>query len=61
MKTKNVWFCAIIHALNNGVGVILSDYSYESVITFSTIVQILILVSLLYVPFIFTKEYKKDL
>ncbi|WP_304340240.1 CPBP family intramembrane glutamic endopeptidase [Metaclostridioides mangenotii] len=61
MKTKNVWFCAIIHALNNGAGVILSDYSYESVITFSTIVQILILVSILYVPFIFTKEYKKDL
>lgn len=62
MKTKNVWFCAIIHALNNSAFIIATyDINYESITTYSDIVESLFFVSLVYVPFLFTKEYKESI
>ncbi|MGO1044835.1 CPBP family glutamic-type intramembrane protease [Clostridioides difficile] len=61
MKTKNVWFCAIIHALNNTSFLISSsNITYGSTITYSDIVEISILILIFYVPFLFTKEYKQS-
>ncbi|MEC3822447.1 CPBP family intramembrane glutamic endopeptidase, partial [Clostridioides difficile] len=61
MKTKNIWFCAIIHALNNTSFLIsASSITYCSTINYSNIVEISILILIFYVPFLFTKEYKQN-
>ncbi|MDL0417996.1 CPBP family intramembrane metalloprotease [Clostridioides difficile] len=61
MKTKNIWFCAIIHALNNTSFLIsASSITYCSTINYSDIVEISILILIFYVPFLFTKEYKQN-
>ncbi|EQF24005.1 CAAX protease self-immunity family protein [Clostridioides difficile CD160] len=61
MKTKNVWFCAVIHALNNTSFLIsTSNLTYGTTITHSDIVEISILILIFYVPFLFTKEYRQN-
>lgn len=56
MKTKNVWFCAIIHILNNSAFLITNVE--ESIITYSDILIVSMVSLIFYVPFLFTKEYK---
>ncbi|UDN58940.1 CPBP family intramembrane glutamic endopeptidase [Clostridioides sp. ES-S-0010-02] len=59
MKTKNIWYCSIIHVLINSLGVIFNDS--EMVISYHTIIKRLIFILLFYIPFLLTKEYNKDL
>ncbi|HBF4228681.1 TPA: CPBP family intramembrane metalloprotease [Clostridioides difficile] len=57
MKTKNIWFCSIMHVLINSLGLIFNDS--EIIINYnSIIIQRLIFILLFYTPFLFTKEYK---
>ncbi|MBY2478935.1 CPBP family intramembrane metalloprotease [Clostridioides difficile] len=56
LKTKNIWFCSIIHALINSLDVICN--SSEMSLSYYVILERLIFVSLFYLPFLFTKEYK---
>ncbi len=61
MKTKNIWFCAMLHGINNSSYIIESfTIDYEVVFTSQHLVEAIIIVSLFYVPFLFTKEFKKD-
>ncbi|NJJ34925.1 CPBP family intramembrane metalloprotease [Clostridioides difficile] len=57
MKTKNIWFCSVIHALINSLNVICN--SSEIPLNYYVILERLIFVSLFYLPFLFTKEYKQ--
>ncbi|CAJ66977.3 putative membrane protein [Clostridioides difficile] len=59
IKTKNIWFCAIIHVLNNSAFLITN--SKESTITYHDILIVSMVVLIFYVPFLFTKEYKNNL
>ncbi|WP_320063647.1 CPBP family intramembrane glutamic endopeptidase [Clostridioides difficile] len=59
IKTKNIWFCAIIHILNNSAFLITN--SKESTITYHDILIVSMVVLIFYVPFLFTKEYKNNL
>ncbi|HBF8755715.1 CPBP family intramembrane metalloprotease [Clostridioides difficile] len=56
MKTKNIWFCSIMHVLINSLGLIFNDS--EIIINYHSIIQRLIFILLFYTPFLFTKEYK---
>ncbi|HBH1703491.1 TPA: CPBP family intramembrane metalloprotease, partial [Clostridioides difficile] len=56
MKTKNIWFCSIMHVLINSLGLIFNDS--EIIINYNSIIQRLIFILLFYTPFLFTKEYK---
>lgn len=56
IKTKNIWFCAIVHILSNSAFLI--SNSKESIITYYDILIVSIVVIIFYVPFLFTKEYK---
>ncbi|MCC0658506.1 CPBP family intramembrane metalloprotease [Clostridioides sp. ES-S-0123-01] len=57
LKTKNIWFCSIIHALIDNLDVICN--SSEMTFSYYVILERLIFVSLFYLPFLFAKEYKK--
>lgn len=59
MKTENIFICSIIHALNNAAGVMNPNYNYSGEITYLQIGFTLIFISIFYIPFLFTKEYKK--
>ncbi|WP_131074064.1 CPBP family intramembrane glutamic endopeptidase, partial [Clostridioides difficile] len=54
MKTKNIWFCSIMHVLINSLGLIFNDS--EIIINYNSIIQRLIFILLFYTPFLFTKE-----
>ncbi|MGO1042966.1 lysostaphin resistance A-like protein [Clostridioides difficile] len=58
MKTKNIWICSIIHVLVNSLSLIVLDSGTETNLSYYNIVERLIFVSLFYIPFLFTKEYK---
>lgn len=61
MKTKNIWLCAMLHGINNSSSIIESfTIDYDVVFTSQHLVEAIIIVSLFYVPFLFTKEFKKD-
>lgn len=51
IKTKNIWFCAIIHVLNNSAFLITN--SKESTITYHDILIVSMVVLIFYVPFLF--------
>ncbi|MCC0679194.1 CPBP family intramembrane metalloprotease [Clostridioides sp. ES-S-0005-03] len=57
LKTKNIWICSIIHALVDSLDVICN--SSEIPLSYYVILERLIFVSLFYLPFLFTKEYKQ--
>nr|WP_279231058.1 CPBP family intramembrane metalloprotease [Clostridium amazonitimonense] len=60
MKTRNLWSVIIIHLINNYLAIDATN-SYETVITSKDLVLSLILNLLIFLPFLFTKEYKGDL
>lgn len=58
MKTKNIWFCSIIHVLINSLDIIFN--SSDVILSYSIILERLIFVSLFFLPFLLTKEYKRN-
>ncbi|HBG3259744.1 TPA: CPBP family intramembrane metalloprotease, partial [Clostridioides difficile] len=59
MKTENIFICSIIHALNNAAIVMNPSYNYSGEVTYLQIGFTLIFISIFYIPFLFTKEYKQ--
>ncbi|GAA0124380.1 type II CAAX endopeptidase family protein [Clostridium sp. CTA-19] len=60
MKTENLWTPILIHLTNNAVAVALSGGSYESNFTLKTLLLGIAINAIVFVPFIFTKEYKEN-
>ena len=57
MKTRNLWSVIIIYLINNSI--ITNDSSaYSTVITPESLILSLILCAIVFLPFLFTKEYK---
>ncbi|MCC0718652.1 MULTISPECIES: type II CAAX endopeptidase family protein [unclassified Clostridioides] len=61
MKTKNIWVCSIIHVLVNSLSLIVLDSDAETISSYYNIVERLIFISLFYIPFLLTKEYKQNI
>ncbi|WP_097026717.1 CPBP family intramembrane glutamic endopeptidase [Clostridium peptidivorans] len=60
MKTENIWTVSIIHYLNNNFAFILYNNSGANVVLSGKLVLVnLICMSVVYLPFLFTKEYRK--
>lgn len=59
MKTQSIWAPILIHLVNNCIGVILGG-GYESVITLETLLIGIIVNAVVFLPFLFTKEYKSN-
>lgn len=58
IRTENLWFCSIIHALNNSLSLITFNSNSDIIYDFNFIVEKLIFMQLFYIPFIFSKFYK---
>lgn len=60
MKTENVWTVSIIHFLNNSLAFIIYGSTGSNIIlSLQLVLGSLICMSIVYLPFLFTKEYKK--
>ncbi|MBU3093041.1 CPBP family intramembrane metalloprotease [Clostridium sp. CM028] len=57
MKTRNIWSVIIIHLINNSM-IINESSAYDTVITAKYLVLGLIFCAIVFLPFLFTKEYK---
>lgn len=60
MKTENLWSVIIIHLINNSLAANINP-SMSSSIGWTDLIVAIILLAIIYVPFIFTKEYKEDI
>lgn len=60
MKTGNLWSTIILHIINNSLASIASGGTYDQVTTPKELIIGIAIQAVLFVPFIFTKEYKKD-
>lgn len=60
MKTENLWTPILIHLINNTLVGVFSGGSYESNFTLKTLLLGIAISSIIFVPFIFTKEYKEN-
>lgn len=61
MKTNNIWAISIIHYINNSLGYVLYGAMPDDVVfTWKALVLNLVILVMIYVPFIFAKEYKED-
>ncbi|MGL5616738.1 MAG: CPBP family intramembrane glutamic endopeptidase [Sarcina sp.] len=60
MKTENIFAPIIIHLINNVLAVVLNNGSYTTVITKKDLILSMIINIIIFVPFLFTKEYKKE-
>ncbi len=60
MKT-NIWAVAMIHYLNNNISAVISGSTGGNIILNGRLVLVnLICFTIVYVPFLFTKEYRKQ-
>ncbi|NEU05209.1 CPBP family intramembrane glutamic endopeptidase [Clostridium senegalense] len=60
MKTENLWTPILIHLINNTLVGVFSGGSYESNFTLKTLLLGVAISAIVFIPFIFTKEYKKS-
>jgi membrane protease YdiL (CAAX protease family) len=61
MKTENIWTVSIIHFVNNGIVPTLNNAGGINVVLSGELVLAnLIYFCVIYLPFLFTKEYGKD-
>ncbi|WP_027623734.1 CPBP family intramembrane glutamic endopeptidase [Clostridium lundense] len=61
MKTENIWTVSIIHCVNNGILPILNNaVGINVVLNGKLVLANLICFCVVYLPFLFTKEYRKD-
>lgn len=61
MKTKNLWSVMIIHSINNSIAVSANNGEYAQVITSMDLIWGVIICAIVFLPFIFTKEYKGEI
>lgn len=59
MKTGNLWSTIILHIVNNSLASIASGGTYDQVTTPKDLIIGIAIQAVLFVPFLFTKEYKK--
>ncbi len=59
MKTKNVWVPILVHMLNNSLPAI-TGVAYNKVVTPKDLLICSIMLAIIYLPFLFTKEYKEN-
>lgn len=60
MKTKDIWTVSIIHFLNNSlVSLLFSSKGVNTTRDLKSVLGTLIYICIIYVPFLFTKEYRK--
>lgn len=61
MKTKNIWVISMIHFINNNMGHLLYKATGTNiVITWQSLVFSLFIFSIVYMPFLLSKEYRKS-
>lgn len=60
MKTGNLWSAIILHIVNNSLASIASGGTYDQVTTPKDLIIGIAIQAVLFVPFIFTKEYKNS-
>ncbi|MBU5313963.1 CPBP family intramembrane metalloprotease [Tissierella carlieri] len=61
MKTENIWTISMIHFINNGLGGILyGGTGTNLVFTWKSVFINLLFFSILYMPFLLAKEYRKS-
>ncbi|AAO35986.1 CPBP family intramembrane glutamic endopeptidase [Clostridium tetani] len=61
MKTENVWTVSMIHFLNNSLAfIIYGSTGSDIVLSIQLVLGSLICMCIVYLPFLFTKEYKKQ-
>jgi len=61
MKTENIWAISTIHFINNSLGSLLYDASGKNVVfTWKAVVSNLVIMALVYGPFLLTKVYRRD-
>lgn len=60
MKTGNLWSTIILHIINNSLAVTANGGQYDMVITPKDLVIGIAIQAVLFVPFIFAKEYKNS-
>ncbi|MCB2310821.1 CPBP family intramembrane metalloprotease [Clostridium tagluense] len=58
MKTGNLWSVIIIHIINNSS--LSAEAGYGAILTLKDVAISILLFAIVYLPFIFTKEYKAD-
>lgn len=58
MNTTNLWAPILIHLVNNGTSVIFKG-GVESIFTLKSLLLSIMLNAVLFLPFLFTKEYRK--
>ncbi|MDR7855706.1 type II CAAX endopeptidase family protein [Tissierella sp.] len=60
MKTENIWAISMIHFLNNSLGNVLYGATGTNLVyTWDAVLLNLIIFSILYLPFLLAKEYRK--
>ncbi|APH15947.1 putative membrane protein [Clostridium sporogenes] len=60
MKTKNIWAVSMIHFINNNLGFILyGSIGADVVLSGKLVLGNLFCIFVVYLPFLFTKEYNK--
>ncbi|CEO12510.1 membrane spanning protein [[Clostridium] sordellii] len=59
MKTKNLWAPILIHLVNNVIAIVLGG-GFEAVFTLQLLLESIIYSMIFFLPFLFTKEYKKN-
>jgi len=61
LKTENIWAIAMIHYLNNNLGFVLFGSNGSNVvISLKDVIIVLIIFGIVYLPFLATKEYRKQ-
>lgn len=60
MKTGNLWSTIILHIINNSLAVTANGGKYDMVITPKDLIIGIAIEAVLFVPFIFAKEYKNS-
>ncbi|MBU5227010.1 CPBP family intramembrane metalloprotease [Clostridium senegalense] len=61
MKTENLWTPILIHLINNKFAGMFSGGNYEATFELETLLVGIAINVIIFVPFIFTKEYKKSI
>lgn len=59
MKTENLWAPMLVHLLNNSIAPIIGN-SYGKVYTLNTLFYEILLYSIVFLPFLLTKEYQSN-
>ncbi|MGL5069027.1 MAG: CPBP family intramembrane glutamic endopeptidase [Sarcina sp.] len=60
MKTENIFAPILIHIVNNVLAIVLNNGSLTSTISTSDLIIGIVINAVIFVPFLFTKEFKKE-